>query len=87
MPSKTEEETKKILENLKHSTTLAYGLTSHKVTRQNLGNNTLVDASDIVVPEDSKYSPKAKGLKILTRMFRKQNKKVVKTNSITTWPD
>ena len=77
MPPMTEEETKKILVNLKHSTTLAYGKTSHKVTRQHLRNNTLVDASDIAVPEDSKYSPIAKGLKILTRMFRKQQKIVI----------
>lgn len=77
MPPMTEEETKKILVNLKHSTTLAYGKTSHKVTRQHLRNSTLVDASDIAVPEDSKYSPIAKGLKILTRMFRKQQKIVI----------
>lgn len=77
MPPMSAAEIKKILENLKHSTTLAYGKTSHKVTRQQLRNDTLVDASDIVVPEDSKHYPIAKGLKILTKMFRKQQKVAV----------
>ena len=54
MPPMTNEEVKKILENLKNSTALAYGKTSHKVTRKHLRNDTIVDASDIIIPQDGK---------------------------------
>ena len=77
MPPMTNEEVKKILDNLKNSTTLAYGKTSHKVTRKHLRNDTIVDASDIIIPQDGKFVNYAKGLKILTRMFRKQKKIVI----------
>lgn len=73
----TEEESKNILENLKFSTTLAYGKTSHKVTRRYLKNDLCVDASDISVPESGEMRNYAKGLRILTKLTRKQKKIVI----------
>ena len=74
MPHMTGEEIKRTLENLKYSTTLAYGKTSHKVTRRYLKNDILVDASDIKIPETGEFRNHAKGFKILTKLTRKQKK-------------
>lgn len=77
MPHMTKEESENVLENLKYSTTLAYGKTSHKVTRRYLKNDLWVNASDISVPEAGEMRNYAKGLRILTKLERKQKKIVI----------